>query len=475
MKRQAVETLKRSAGDPVYGPVMTFAGAVAGYVLLAACAYQLIGASSGVASFWPPNGLIVALLVLLAPKSRPWVIAAVLPGELIADAMQGYPVLTALGWGASNIVETMLAAWILLAVARGRPRGNRGRDFVAVALAAVVAPLAGGLFGGVVSVASFGGDYGTAWLNWWLGDATGIMLVASLVIAFAEPDWSRTPLQQLAAVVEVGLLLGTAIVVFATTKLPLEFLVLPPLVLLAVQQGTRLTAVACVSFAIIATICTGHGLGPLSQFPGAEARALGLQAFTSATAFVGLLLGGAISERRHAEAALAHLANHDPLTGIANRRHFLERLDQTAARQGRSREGAAIAYFDLDGFKTINDRFGHGAGDAVLVEVGRRLEAAIRATDAVARIGGDEFAVLLEPVDGKTGADLAARRIAAAVEQPFTLGDFTVPIGISVGAALVNPDIELTLTDADRRLYRDKADSHARYVDANHGELGLTT
>ena len=463
---RAVETLKRWAGDPVFGPVMTFAGALAGYVLLATCGYQLIGASSGVASFWPPNGLIVALFVLLAPKLRPWVIAAVLPAELIADAIQGDPTLTALGWGAANILETLLAAWILLAVARGRPRGNRGRDFVAVAIAAVVAPLAGGLFGGAVSVASFGGAYGTAWLNWWLGDATGIMLVASLVIAFAQPDRSRTPFQGLVAFVEMGLVLATAIVVFATTNLPLEFLVLPPLVLLAVQQGTRLTAVACMSFAITATICTGHGLGPLSHFSGAEARVLGLQAFTSSTAFVGLLLCGTISERRHAEAALAHLANHDPLTGVANRRHFLERLDQAAARQQRSGVDAAIAYFDLDGFKAINDRFGHGAGDAVLIEVGRRLAAAIRATDTVARIGGDEFAVLMEPLDGKTGADVAARRIVTAVEEPFALGDFTVPIGISVGTALVNPDIELTLTDADRRLYGDKAVNHAQYVDA---------
>lgn len=99
MTRQAVEVLKRWAVDPVFGPVMTFAGTLAGYVLLALCGYQLIGASSGVASFWPPNGLTVALLVLLAPRSRPWVIAAVLPAELIADAMQGYPALTALGWG----------------------------------------------------------------------------------------------------------------------------------------------------------------------------------------------------------------------------------------------------------------------------------------------------------------------------------------------------------------------------------------
>lgn len=329
-----------------------------------------------------------------------------------------------------------------------------------------MAPLAGGLFGAAVSTVSFGGAYGTAWLNWWLGDATGIMLIASLVFGFAQADRSRTARQRFEAIAEVGLVLGTAIVVFTTAKLPLDALVLPPLVLLAVRQGTRLTAVASVAFAITATISTGHGLGPLSRFSDAQARVLGLQAFISATAFVGLLVCGTMSERRNAEAELAHLATHDPLTGVANRRHFLERLDQSAARQVRSSGTAAVAYFDLDAFKAINDRSGHGAGDAVLVEIGRRLTAAARATDVVARIGGDEFAVLLEPVDGLTAADLAARRIATAVERPFALGDLTIPVGISVGTALVSADSEVTLTDADRRLYNDKAESHARYIDA---------
>src|SRR5579884_3829184 len=120
MTRRALEILKRWAADPVSGPLVTFVGALAGYAALAQCGYQLVDASSGLATFWAPNGLIVGLLVLAAPRLRPWVIAAILPGELISDTIQGYSALTAIGWGTANLVESALAAWILVRVARTR-------------------------------------------------------------------------------------------------------------------------------------------------------------------------------------------------------------------------------------------------------------------------------------------------------------------------------------------------------------------
>jgi diguanylate cyclase (GGDEF)-like protein len=185
-----------------------------------------------------------------------------------------------------------------------------------------------------------------------------------------------------------------------------------------------------------------------------------MQAFIVTISSIGFLVCVTMSERRRAEAAFEHLAKHDALTGLANRRYFMERLDQATARVDRSPEGAAIAYFDLDGFKEINDRFGHLIGDAALIEVGRRLAETVRGSDVVARIGGDEFAALLEPVDGIDGAQAAARRIADAVEQPVTFGEITMPIGLSVGTALVGSSSELALTDADIELYLDKKHSH---------------
>jgi diguanylate cyclase (GGDEF)-like protein len=419
-----------------------------------------------VAAFWPPNGLVVALLVMVPARLRPWVVAAVLPGELVADLLQGTPVLPALGWGTANSLEAVLAAGILIRLARRRPLGDAGRDFYALAVAAIAAPAVGGFLGGAVSYLTYGGPYGNAWLTWWIGDATGILLVVPLVLAFAQPFRRQTALQRLGGFVELGLVVGVAVVVFGSTRTPLEFLILPPLVLLAVRHGLRLTALASLSFSVIATVSTGRDLGPLSSIRGGETRLLALQAFITSTAFVAFLISATMAERRRAEAALAELATCDELTGLANRRRFLERLDELTARRDRSSESAAVAYFDVDGFKKINDGFGHAAGDAVLVEVAHRLAAAVRESDLVARIGGDEFAALLDPVDGLGSAELSARRIADTIEQPLLIGDVAIPIGISVGAALVGRDTYASVGDADRRLYRDKGESRPRPVAA---------
>ena len=290
------------------------------------------------------------------------------------------------------------------------------------------------------------------------------MLVVPLVISFARPSPRGASPRRLVGLVEVGLVIGVAVAVFAFTKQPVEFLILPPMVLLAVRHDLRLTAVASLAFAIVATIFTGNGLGPLSNFPDVESRVIGLQTFIAATAFVAFLICATMSERTRAETALEELATCDPLTGLANRRRFMAQLDKAVARRDRSSESAAVVYFDLDDFKQINDGLGHAAGDAILVEVGRRLSAAVRAGDLVARIGGDEFAALLEPVDGIEGADLSARRMADAVEQPFAFGDQSIPIGVSVGTALAGSDGDASLAEADRRLYRDKTHSHSRRV-----------
>ena len=207
---------------------------------------------------------------------------------------------------------------------------------------------------------------------------------------------------------------------------------------------------------------TGRGRGPFSDFPDETLRVIILQAFIATTSFIAFLISATMSERRDAEARLVDLATHDPLTGLANRRFFLLQLQGAAARSARSTESAAIIYLDLDGFKEINDRLGHAVGDEVLAEVGRRLSSGTREGDLVARLGGDEFAGLLRPVDGIEGAQLSARRIADLIEQPFHLDDLVIPIRISVGTALLTPDVGLSLRRADDELYRDKPDNARR-------------
>ncbi len=149
---------------------------------------------------------------------------------------------------------------------------------------------------------------------------------------------------------------------------------------------------------------------------------------------------------------LRHLAGHDALTGVANRIQFRARLAQALAIGERD---LAVAFCDLDGFKVVNDTFGHRAGDLALVEVAQRLRAALRVGDEIARMGGDEFTVLFRNVPDAETAVHVVERLSAAVAAPFRVAESDVTLGLSVGIALAGPrtSADTLLSRADRALY----------------------
>ena len=133
---------------------------------------------------------------------------------------------------------------------------------------------------------------------------------------------------------------------------------------------------------------------------------------------VTLLENAALLDRLSAsQVELSHQAHHDPLTGLANRALFSDRLQEAIERHRLLGQGFAVLVIDLDDFKAVNDAFGHAAGDHLLYAVAQRLRGAVRSIDTVARLGGDEFAIVL--VDGSEAAGGAAERILAALRQPF--------------------------------------------------------
>jgi diguanylate cyclase (GGDEF)-like protein/PAS domain S-box-containing protein len=175
-----------------------------------------------------------------------------------------------------------------------------------------------------------------------------------------------------------------------------------------------------------------------------------------------------VSERKAFEEQLAHQAFHDPVTKLANRALFSDRVEHALMRSTRGIPEIAVMFIDLDDFKTVNDSLGHTAGDEVLQEVGRRLKIAVRPTDTVARFGGDEFAVLLDGVDGSADAADAASRILRALELPIEIDGKNVVPRASVGICLVGEDLETPeatelLRNADVAMYMAKRDSKGSY------------
>ena len=184
-----------------------------------------------------------------------------------------------------------------------------------------------------------------------------------------------------------------------------------------------------------------------------------------ATYWVGVLRD--VSERRQHLAELEHQAVHDALTGLPNRLLLLDRLEQTL--RGARREGGSLAVLliDLDGFKEINDTYGHPVGDTLLTEVGPRLRAVLRSVDTVARYGGDEFVVLLPAAGGRADAGRTAEKILETLETPFVVDNHTLEISASIGIALSpehGTDGSILLRAADVAMYAAKRSSNGYAV-----------
>jgi diguanylate cyclase (GGDEF)-like protein len=173
-------------------------------------------------------------------------------------------------------------------------------------------------------------------------------------------------------------------------------------------------------------------------------------------------------ERTSREKELVFLATHDALTGLPNRTLILDRIEQTLRRARHNQEPVAALFVDLDNFKAINDSFGHSTGDELLCAVAERLEGVIRETDALGRMGGDEFVVVAEGLSLAAGPELIAERLLEAFREPFALGEegeslvhAKASIGIATG---VRPSAEELLRDADIAMYRAKWSGKGRYL-----------
>lgn len=172
-------------------------------------------------------------------------------------------------------------------------------------------------------------------------------------------------------------------------------------------------------------------------------------------------------QRRLAENNLVTLARTDPLTGIHNRRMFEEVFKVALGRADRNQRYLALAYLDIDRFKHINDTHGHGIGDQVLVEFARRLTAAVRTTDSVSRLAGDEFVVIFESLSGDVEAATLAEKILGSIRPPFVVGDLALTVTTSIGIAFNsngNASAAEFMEASDQALYEAKTAGRNGYA-----------
>jgi diguanylate cyclase (GGDEF)-like protein/PAS domain S-box-containing protein len=204
-------------------------------------------------------------------------------------------------------------------------------------------------------------------------------------------------------------------------------------------------------------------VGPLLTRPGAIELIVNVQDVTA---------------RREEAFALAHRANHDLLTGLPNRFLLAERLAVALAMSERSRSVVAVLFMDLDRFKDVNDRLGHGVGDLVLRSVAAQLQASLRPGDMIARFGGDEFVVLCENLESPAAAAMVALRLLGVLAEPIVAGGCKFEVGGSIGVAVGaggGMDPEELITAADSAMYRAKRNGDRGYELVDLGRASRPT
>ena len=245
-----------------------------------------------------------------------------------------------------------------------------------------------------------------------------------------------------------------------------------------IPPGDRLAARRSFMQLVAGVVEPGESLETFVQTRTGEARKIAWRnaVLRDAEGTVTSLLrsGEDVTERRRAEAEVAHLAYHDRLTGLPNRTRLEEHLARDLARARRSGGSLALLFFDLDNFKLVNDSLGHATGDAVLREAAQRVTALTRTGDILARLGGDEFLALVECPAGEAPQEVAraaGERILAELDEPFEISGATFHVGASVGIALFpdhGTDAETLLKHADAAMYQAKrGDGHLAFYESD--------
>jgi diguanylate cyclase (GGDEF)-like protein len=184
-----------------------------------------------------------------------------------------------------------------------------------------------------------------------------------------------------------------------------------------------------------------------------------------------------ITANKEREFELDRIAHYDALTGIPNRILFADRLQQALALAKRTGTSIAVCYLDLDGFKPVNDRHGHNAGDTLLVEIARRLHVSVRSVDTVARIGGDEFVMLLVDITGTEECAVTLDRVLSSIQEPVSIGPSNVSVSASIGVAIYPQDAvesDLLLRLADQAMYSAKQQGRSKCVFSSNVKDGIS-
>lgn len=453
-----------SLSDPPHGStwfdakhLKVLGGLTLVYYIAATLGLRLASVHPSATPVWAPSGIALASVLVWGPRVWP----AIFAGALLVNLATAGNVATSIGIAVGNTLEGVLGAYLVRRFAPSAPSFDHTRDvFVFAVVACGSSTMVSATLGvGTLAVAGYAPwyDVGMIWLTWWLGDASGALIVAPVLLLWARDrtiPWGHQRRVEAAAL--VGGLVIMAQLVFGGvvpswgSELPLEFLSVPAVLWAAMRFTPREAATATLVLSVIAVRGTLLGLGPFGRV-GPNDSLLLVQSFMLVSATTTLILAAVAAERRRDAAELKRLSQSDALTDLANLRRFHEVLGREVSRFGRTGRPFSLLLMDLNGLKSINDRLGHVAGNRALCRVADAMRASCRVVDLAARFGGDEFAVVLPETDTRE-----AWAVADRIQNRLSESDEAPPVSVSFGVAeypLDGVDTERLIEKADRDLY----------------------
>lgn len=431
------------------------------------------------AAFWPTNALLLGLLARKPHLASPAGWAAAALGYVAADLLTGTSLPSTLRLTAANLAGVVAGYLVFRRIRHEDRHLQRPLSMLWVLVVSFVAASAATAVGSVTAHVLVHMDLFKAIGIWFSAELVSYVAILPVVLLAPSPRaFAREFRQYLARVRHapslvlplVALALAVVLGVLIGGPGAIAFPV-PALLWCALAYRLFTTALVTLLLCVWTLIAIANGVIDLQLQDGNGMSVISLRMGMALLAVAPLTVAGVNAARNHLLAALNHAANHDSLTGALNRSAFLHRGRGMLERATQSQGAVVAMMLDIDHFKSVNDRHGHAAGDAVLTVFVQRVRAQLRDDDLLGRFGGEEFAVLM-PGRDTSAANTVAERLRQAASEPIPLDDGRVlDITVSVGLALLAGDneakLETLLNRADNALYRAKAMGRNRVATAD--------
>ena len=430
--------------------IIYFAGGLLGFIAQSA--------QSGVTPIWPPSGVAFAAFMLFGIRYWP----GVLIGMLLLAQTANIPTPIALIATFGSILEAAIPVLLLrrLGFHRDFPHSNDVLLFVGLAIFLGPAFSATtGALGFYLLMDSTGMEVWNLWLFWWLGNGLGIVTFGAFLLTW----WERRNISRLWRIDILLLVLASLTITYTSIQLVhhvsstlIMFLITPVVVIAAIRHGPPGVTLVSIS-ATLGLLFIGHYTNPsIFQKSTIDIAFLNI-AFIAISTATGLLVSSAFAEFND-KTSLLFRASHDSLTGLLNRGEFEQRLEYAIAEAKQHKLHHCLLFLDLDETKQVNDTAGHMAGDELLRQTAKVLRASARSGDSAARIGGDEFAILLWNCPIRRGEEIAGL-IQRDIAQPFTWNDNIFHTTTSIGMSVIDSnttDLQSAWLSTDNACYQAK-------------------